>query len=249
MTETLKTSFMVLNMEKAVNKNLYNFKRKHPSYRFERKFLINDLTKDEVVSLINLNSSIFNFTYNTRIISNIYFDNFNFKNYFENVEGDTDRVKVRVRWYGELFKKINKPTLEIKIKKGLLGYKDSMPLENFELKNDLTNIFQKINDSYIYNFYNLKILNPVLLNSYSRSYYISNDKNYRITIDDKQSYYKIQKKNNSFNHSVKDNRSVILEIKYNDSNDDNVNLITNNFPFRMTKNSKYVNGVDAVYFF
>ena len=236
-------------MEKAVNKNLYNFKRKNPSYRFERKFHINDLTKDEVISLINLNSSIFKFTYKTRIINNIYFDNFNFKNYFENVEGDTDRVKVRVRWYGKLFKTINKPTLEIKIKKGLLGHKDSMPIKKFDLKNDLTDIFKTISDSYIYDFYNLKSLNPVLLNSYTRSYYISNDKNYRITIDDKQSYYKISNIKNSFNHCVKDNRSVILEIKYNDNNDENVNLITNNFPFRMTKNSKYVNGVEAIYSF
>lgn len=236
-------------MEKVVNKKLYNFKRKTPSYRYERKFHIKNLSREEVISLVSLNSSIFNFSFKKRIINNIYFDNFNFKNYFENVEGDTDRVKVRVRWYGKLFKKINKPTLEIKIKKGFLGYKDSIPIENFKLKNDLTNIFDKINNSYIYKYYNLNSLNPVLLNSYCRSYYISNDKSYRITIDDKQSYYKIYKTNNSFNHSVKDNRSIILEIKYNDSKDDNVNFITNNFPFRMTKNSKYVNGVDALYSF
>jgi SPX domain protein involved in polyphosphate accumulation len=230
-------------MEKVANK------RKSPSYRYERKFHIKNLTKAEVVSLVNLNSSIFNFAFKSRIINNIYFDNFNFKNYFENVEGDTDRIKVRVRWYGELFNEIDRPKLEIKIKNGLLGYKDSMSIKKFDLKEDLNNIFTCIKDSYLYDIYNLKSLNPVLMNSYNRSYYISNDKNYRITVDDKQSYYKISNKNNNFQNKIIDNDSVVLEIKYNDNNDENVNLITNNFPFRMTKNSKYVNGIEAVYEF
>lgn len=85
------------------------------------------------------------------------------------------------------------------------------------------------------------------MNSYSRSYYISNDNNYRITIDDNQSYYKISKNNNNFNKKFIDYNSIVLELKYNDKNDDDVSLITQNFPFRMTKNSKYVNGIESVY--
>ncbi|MDA8734218.1 polyphosphate polymerase domain-containing protein [Flavobacteriaceae bacterium] len=224
-----------------------NKKIKKPSYRYERKFHIKNLTKDEVISFINLDSSIFRFAFKTRVINNIYFDNIYFKNYYENVEGDTDRIKVRVRWYGELFKDLKKPKLEIKIKKGFLGYKESMSIEKFDLTKDLSNIFFQIKDTYLYNYYNLKNLNPVLMNSYTRSYYISNDNNYRITIDDNQSYYKISKNNNNFNKKFIDYNSIVLELKYNDQNDDDVSLITQNFPFRMTKNSKYVNGIESVY--
>ena len=222
---------------------------KESPYRYERKFLINGLTTDEITSLVNIHSSMFNFSFNKRIINNIYFDNFNLNNYHENVEGSTDRLKIRVRWYGDLFAPIKKPKLEIKIKKGLLGLKKTVSLEGFNLNDDLSDIFKPLEDSYIYKRYNLNTVSPVLLNSYSRSYYISNDKSYRITIDDKQSYYKISKRNNSFLHKVYDDTSKVLEIKYNDMFDDNVNHITNSFPFRMTKNSKYVNGVDLIYLF
>lgn len=156
-------------------------------------------------------------------------------------------MKIRVRWYGDLFAPIKKPKLEIKIKKGLLGTKKIIKLEGFNLNDDLSDIFKPLEDTYIYKKYGLNTVSPVLLNSYSRSYYISNDKSYRITIDDKQSYYKIFKNNNSFLHKVCDDASTILEIKYDDIFDDNVNRITNSFPFRMTKNSKYVNGIDAIY--
>ena len=104
-----------------------------------------------------------------------------------------------------------------------------------------------MSDSYIYKRYNLNSTFPVLLNNYTRSYYISDDRSYRITIDEKQSYYKIHRNNNSFLHRVNDPYSKVLEIKYNALLDENVNTITNNFPFRMTKNSKYVNGMQFIY--
>ena len=227
----------------------YKIIDKESSYRYERKFSISGLSNDEITSLVNINSSMFNFSFNKRIINNIYFDNFNLNNYHENVEGSTDRIKIRIRWYGDLFNCIKKPKLEIKIKKGLLGTKKTTKLQSFNLNDDLSNIFKPLEDSFIYNRYGLNTVSPVLLNSYSRSYYISNDKSYRITIDDKQSYYKIHKNNNSFLHKVYDDNSKILEIKYNDIYDDNVNNITNSFPFRMTKNSKYVNGIESIYSF
>ena len=225
----------------------YKIIDKESSFRYERKFLINGLSIDEITSLVNINSSMFNFSFKKRIINNIYFDDFNFTNYNENVEGATDRIKIRIRWYGDLFAPIKKPKLEIKIKKGLLGTKKTIKLEDFNLNDNLSDIFKPLEDSYIYKRYGLNAVSPVILNSYSRSYYISNDKSYRITIDHNQSFYKIFKFNNSFLHKVNDDNSKVLEIKYNDMSDDNVNHITNSFPFRMTKNSKYVNGIESIY--
>ena len=226
---------------------MYKIRNKKSSYRYERKFLINGLTTDEITSLVNVNSSMFNFAFKKRIINNIYFDNFNFNNYYDNVEGSTDRIKIRIRWYGSMFGDIIEPKLEIKIKQGLLGTKKSIEIHKFNLNDDLSSIFESLSDSYIYKRYNLNSTFPVLLNNYTRSYYISDDRSYRITIDEKQSYYKIHRTNNSFLHRVNDPYSKVLEIKYNDLLDENVNTITNNFPFRMTKNSKYVNGMQFIY--
>ena len=63
----------------------YKITDKESSYRYERKFSISGLTNDEITSLVNINSSMFNFSFNKRIINNIYFDNFNLNNYHENV--------------------------------------------------------------------------------------------------------------------------------------------------------------------
>jgi len=225
----------------------YKVKHSQPLYRFERKFLVTGLNTDEIEALVNINSLMFNYSYQRRTINNIYFDDFNFSNYHANVEGATDRIKIRIRWYGEPFDAHQNPKLEIKIKKGLLGSKETLKLKGFNLNEDLSDLFRPLENSYIYKRYSLDSVSPVLLNSYSRSYYISNDKSYRITIDDCQSYFKIGKRDNSFLHKVDDRHSKILEIKYNDEFDDNVNYITNNLPFRMTKNSKYVNGIDSIY--
>ena len=41
--------------------------------------------------------------------------------------------------------------------------------------------------------------------------------------------------------------SIILELKYNYQDDDEAHIISSYFPFRMTKNSKYVSGVETLY--
>ena len=87
-------------------------------YRYERKFFIDNLTIEKIESIVRLNSFVFSEIYSSRYINNIYFDTYSFSNYFDNVDGLSDRFKVRIRWYGELFGIINEPKLEIKLKKG-----------------------------------------------------------------------------------------------------------------------------------
>ena len=61
--------------------------------------------------------------YHTRRINNVYFDDINYSNYFDNVEGNLNRKKVRIRWYGDTFTDVINPVLEVKLKKGTLGKK------------------------------------------------------------------------------------------------------------------------------
>jgi len=93
----------------------------------------------------------------------------------------------------------------------------------------------------------LRALRPVLLNQYKRKYFQSADKNYRITVDTDLRFYRIGNYSNPFLHQVTDNGHIILELKYNKEMDDNVGLITNAFPFRLTKSSKYVSAIDRIY--
>ena len=217
-------------------------------YRYERKYFITELSKYEVESIVKHHTAIFSEIYHTRIVNNIYFDSFNLINYLENIEGATDRIKIRIRWYGELFGYIEKPVLEIKIKKELLNKKISIPIKPFVLKkdtkiSDILNPSNDLQDSLAVDFNSIE---PSLLNQYSRTYYQSCNGYFRITIDTDQSFYQVNKQNNFFLNRTTDKNTVILELKYAQEHESIANHITTKFPFRISKSSKYINGVDNI---
>ena len=160
-------------------------------------------------------------------------------------------MKVRIRWYGDLFGFIKKPVLELKIKKGFLGGKLKYPLDSFYLGSDYSlevqqGIFAKSGVPDILAEH-LKSLKFTLLNRYSRKYFESADHKFRITIDFDMEFYKIDSTNNSFIERIVDHNNAVLELKYSDKDDDDAGYITNHFPFRMTKSSKYVSGIEGLY--
>lgn len=217
-------------------------------FRYERKFFISDLSKYEVESIVKLHPVSFTEIYTKRCVNNIYFDSFSLINLSDNIEGVSDRIKIRIRWYGPLFGYIEKPRLEIKIKKGQLGMKKVIPIQPFVLNENtnFSNIILSIKNLSEILKIDLNCIRPTLMNRYSRKYYQSNDKKYRITIDSEQSFYQLKKVNNFYLNRYNDNDSVILELKYNKNFDDGARLITSFFPFRITKSSKYVTGLQKV---
>ena len=60
-------------------------------------------------------------------------------------------------------------------------------------------------------------------------------------------FYRVDRLINDLLTAVKLKNTVILEIKYDSDNDDRLSEITNNWPYRLTKSSKYVMGVDKLY--
>ena len=222
------------------------------SYRYERKFLISELTREEVQALIKTHPAIFREIYHPRYVNNIYFDTVDMGSYFDNVNGAFDRAKVRIRWYGGLFGAIEKPVLEFKIKKGHLGAKINHPLCPFSLNKNLNSrvlaeVFEK-SDIPLALKVQLLPLKPSLLNRYSRCYYLSAHSDFRVTIDDKMEFYSVNGYRNCYLHKYREFNKVVLELKYNQSKDRYVHNITKQFSFRMTKNSKYLNGIESLAF-
>jgi hypothetical protein len=173
------------------------------------------------------------------------------KNYFDNVDGLRDRVKVRIRWYGHLFGFIDKPVLELKIKKGLVGRKESFPLVPFSVdenlqRNTIVDVFNRSEIPEILKL-DLNWLEASLLNRYRRKYFQSADRKYRITIDSEMEFYQIRAYNNAFLHKSVDLKSMVVELKYTTENDQYVEQIANYFPVRISRSSKYVNGIERVY--
>jgi hypothetical protein len=87
-------------------------------------------------------------------------------------------------------------------------------------------------------------LELALLNRYQRKYYQSTDRKYRITLDSEIEYYHLWKYNNTFMQKSLDRMSTIVELKYAAAEDRDAEKVSSHFPFRISKISKYVNGVE-----
>ena len=224
---------------------------KEKIFRYERKFFITEISSKDIDSIVKLHPAIFSEIFHERSVNNIYFDTPDLNNYFDNIDGNMYRIKSRIRWYGRTFGVIEKPVLELKIKNGLLGRKESYSLDTFKLDSNfnMQKIVQIIQNKNIPEFVKIGIKSsqPTLLNKYNRKYFLSADKRYRITIDTNQVFYRIGSQNNFFLNKIKNELNVILELKYNIDADDDVNRITEHFPFRLTKSSKYISGLEKIY--
>lgn len=219
--------------------------------RYERKFIIESHSIEEVRSMIRYHPASFFEAYPERRVNNIYFDTPLLKHYLDNVAGNTERMKVRIRWYGRSDMSIKKPFLELKIKRGLAGGKILYPLNGFKLPaagSDLfwQDIFRNSCIDPLISEY-LTHLSPVLINSYSRGYYESADHKFRVTLDYGLGYCNPRQIQNFLEGIIDECRTIIMEIKYSPGDEEAAGGITNKFPFRITKNSKYAEGVDILY--
>ena len=89
----------------------------------------------------------------------------------------------------------------------------------------------------------IKNLQPVLLNSYNRSYYRTLDKKFRATIDTEMEYNDVRSTWNFFPHIYREQLKTVVELKYDEIWNSEAEKITNQFPFRLDKNSKFVAGL------
>ena len=219
--------------------------------RYETKFSVSQLSRTEIENIINNHPAMFHQIYTKRSVNNIYFDDAELSSFVDNIEGERDRKKIRIRWYGDLFGLCTNPVLEIKYKTGLLGWKERHSLNDFKLDKDkhfdYKNIFNNLrkNDEFDILKLDLPFLSPTLLNCYKRTYYLSFDKKYRITLDNNMDFYSINPVKDYFK-TFADDEKTIIELKYDQHDADGAKFITQNFPFRVTKNSKYVVGVERI---
>jgi hypothetical protein len=172
-------------------------------------------------------------------------------NYHDNVVGAANRRKVRIRWYGDLLGHVEKPVLEFKIKRGLVGTKRHYPLPSFDLDRGFktqalmrqTVASDLPSDVKGY----LRTVDIVLMNNYQRRYFVSRDGRFRLTLDTEMAFYRISRLGNWLTHRQTDGRNVIVELKYGIDDDVSAYRVSTFFPFRVTKSSKYVQGIDRVF--
>jgi len=217
------------------------------SYRYERKFVVNQSRIAGLFTLLKHGVLGFAEAYPERKINSIYFDDLALTQCAENIDGIGKRTKIRVRWYGDNKGMVVNPKLEFKIKSALVGRKEIFHVNTFDANGSTRDIVKALLASDLPQDVKLRLrtTSPVVQVSYWRKYFESRDGRYRLTFDDRIRYF------NAGNGVVRgagnrDDRNIV-ELKYDVDNDVEVERITNRFPFRLSKNSKYVNAIQSIY--
>ena len=133
------------------------------------------------------------------------------------------------------------------MKRGFLGRKHAVNFDEFSISEELnlSKLYKPKNLIIDSKYLDLRSLYPSLLNRYTRKYFLSSDGRFRATLDHDQSFYNLFQRP-KFNRLPKpkiDKASVILELKYAYGEDKIANKIISELPYRVTKSSKYVTGM------
>lgn len=242
----LKIYYTAMNTE-APHKNnrpwerwiswLLPVKNQSTDYRFEKKFLIPlaELSAFEMQLARHACSPI----YKPRWINNLYGDTYDYQHLNENIEGLSERKKLRFRWYGKTYGEIN-VTAEYKIKVDDTNTKKSVKLGtiNFPKETPLSTLFERclqkwdiLKDPIIQAPHGYQ---ATLLNRYNRCYFLSADERIRITIDT-PIYFQ-----NALNGiKAEQNQYAVVELKC----PKNHIIYTDLLPYQLSKSSKYVEGL------
>ena len=185
-----------------------------------------------------------------RIVNNVYFDNRTFHLYHLSSEGVSDRKKIRIRWYGDTFGENIPSFLEVKSKHGLLVEKLNCRLGNLSitheriLKNGFMDVIPRSVPVDLRS--DLRVMQPVLINRYLRRYYTSTKQDIRITIDSDLEFA-LPRDTVHSRFSGRYSSDIILELKYPAGLDERIPSLTQKFPFRLARVSKYVHGIGLLY--
>jgi SPX domain protein involved in polyphosphate accumulation len=200
-------------------------------FRIEKKFVFGKFYESNIIKILLTNG--FTETFSSRKINSIYLDTQNFDFAKDNINGVNKRKKIRFRWYNN---NLNEIFLEEKNKQNFQVNKivSKIPflVDKDYIVRDLKRYLDK-NKNKVSN-YNYKF---VLKTNYTRSYWVSADKQLRATVDTNIKTSSINSLYNLF-----DLNETILEFKFHPDKEEYFrNLYSSqNFIFRTKKFSKYI---------
>ena len=191
------------------------------SFRKEIKLILNRRNLFDFKKMIIEKGAIK--MYPKRKISSLYFDNPKKQIHVDSEEGILPRKKIRIRTYP------NDENIRYYLEK-----KISSPEGKYKSSNRISDTYynRMIEQGFFDNMYG--ILKPLLHVEYLREYYKL--KNFRITIDEKVNYKIFKKK------IFKIDSNSVAEIKFTNKEDED--KIINSFTNKITRFSKYSNGIN-----
>ena len=217
--------------------------------RYERKYRNEHLDHSEVLQMVRSHPMSFRRQFPDRQVNNVYFDTPELHFLHENLLSVDERRKYRIRWYGDDILQAKTPILEMKCKNGDLGDKSTVAMPDLSLGDS-----GQMEAAFAASFESLHAtrtletglagqdLIPVLLNTYIRSYFISYDGKYRLTMDRDIHHYGFNARQLPQPFPQID-AAIVLEIKYEEADADGYERIGQRIPLRVARNSKYTSGM------
>ncbi|TXB63775.1 polyphosphate polymerase domain-containing protein [Phaeodactylibacter luteus] len=210
--------------------------------RYERKYKIEQLSPAVVETVVRHHPAGFRALHPPRYINNLYFDTPGFTAFQDNVDGAPQRLKYRLRWYGADFSTLQDPVLEAKVKDNQVGYKRHFPLPPGRY--GLQALPALVGQCRALAHKGLD-LQPVLFNRYHRSYWAAPAYPFRLTIDTALSFGPYAP--SGVGRLPYTEEAVVVEVKYESGDEHLAGFVLQHLPFRMTKSSKFVTGINFVY--
>lgn len=217
--------------------------------RYEVKFVARATELHRLLAWVRVAKARFTEPFPLRQVNNVYFDTFDHFAFVENLSGASARSKVRFRWYGE----VDEPewgTLEVKRRRTGVGWKLSYPVGPVPVAGAPWHLFRHALRDQLPGEARLWLdANPlpVLINRYRRRYFLSGDGRVRLTIDWDQRVYD-QRVSASPNLTNRANLpdTLVVELKFDRADRKIANRYAQGIPLRLSRNSKYVIGVQAI---
>jgi len=214
--------------------------------RYELKLVCAPRLLPQARSWIRLHPAGFGVAYPPRRVNSLYLDTPHLSSLNDNLEGVSDRQKLRVRWYGDQATDVQ-PYLELKQKSNLVGRKKRFLLPR---RLDLTLPWTEILDAIRTNAGPdwralLQTVNqPALITCYQREYYVSHDGAVRVTLDfDQVAYDQRLSPRLNLRARLPIADAVVIEIKTAIEHAERLPEVAARFPVLRNRHSKYVHGL------
>jgi hypothetical protein len=215
--------------------------------RFERKYPLTAAELRDFRWWHRTHGRDFARTYDDRTIHNVYFDSPDWERHGDNLSGTSSRTKCRLRWYGEL-EAAETVVFEAKHRRNAVGHKDQHALTATDLglaDLPLARLYERLRP-LLPGELRLELdqgHRPALYNRYRREYYAT-PSGIRMTVDTGIAYAPVQGGSLRNLRPMPSAAPTVVELKYSSDRRAEAEVALRRLPFRATRSSKYVIGVD-----
>ncbi|EJF52381.1 VTC domain-containing protein [Saprospira grandis DSM 2844] len=219
--------------------------KEQTTWRYERKYVVLGYRPAEIEVLLRQLPFAWRRHHAPRWLHNIYFDSINWHCYRANLAGSSQRYKYRLRFYGPWQNAWQPARLELKQKTGELGRKHIWQLPNLDVNSPKMQLAALLEHSLQKGY----TWAPKVYNCYYRQYYSALGGRLRLTLDSQQAAAAIWPSSYWQPKGRQPLKGLILELKYGPEEATLAEELAQQIPFRLSKNSKYIQAVQQCYRF